>query len=142
MNRAKNDGCTLASVVLNERTRNGPFGTSQPPVVGVVATKERSNTANRSRAVFWGVAARYNVSMKLEMVFVYDISLGARLSEVSVLQISTGRGTHLSSRSEWCRRPQYRAKRTTEMGSRKARWVIKWSDSVLTLQGRCCGHMR
>ena len=48
-------------------------------------------------------------------------------------------GVHLCGCwGEWCRRPQYRAKRTTETGSREAWWVKSRSDSVLTLQGRCC----
>ena len=37
-----------------------------------------------------------------------------------------------------CRRPQCRAKRTTETGSREAQSVKSRSDSVLTLQYRCC----
>jgi len=106
--------------VANERDVKQGFLNHQPPVVGVVVTEERSNTATRSRAVFWGVAARYSVAIELETVFVYDMPPGARLSEVSVLPTLTGRGTHLSCRSEWCRHPKYRAKRTTEMGSRGA----------------------
>ncbi len=108
----------------------------------VVATEERSNTASRFKDVLWGVAPRCIVSIGVKTVFVYDMPPGARLSEVSVLQTSTSRGTNLSCWGEWYRRPKYRAKRTTEMGSRGAGWVIKWSDSVLTLQGRCCGHVR
>jgi hypothetical protein len=108
----------------------------------VVATEERSNPASRFKDVLWGVAPRCIVSIGVKTVFVYDMPPGARLSEVSVLQTLTGRGTNLSCWGEWYRRPKYRAKRTTEMGSREARSVIKWSDSVRTLQDHCCGHVR
>jgi hypothetical protein len=107
----------------------------------VVATEERSNTASRFKDVLWGVAPRCIVSIGVKTAFVHDMPPGACLSEVSVLPTLTGRGTHLSCRSEWCRRPKYRAKRTTEMGSRGAGWVIKRSKTVLTLRGRCCGCM-
>ena len=108
----------------------------------VVATEERSNPANRFKDVLWGVAPRCIVSIGVKTVFVYDMPPGARLSEVSVLQTLTSRGTNLSCRRECCRRPQYRAKRTTEMGSREAKWVNKRSDYVLTLQDLCCGYTR
>ena len=107
----------------------------------VVATEERSNTASRFKDVLWGVAPRCIVSIGVKTVFVYDMPPGARLSEVSVLQTLTGRGTNLSCWGEWYRRPKYRAKRTTEMGSRGAGWVIKRPKSVLTLSDRCCGRM-
>ena len=108
----------------------------------VVATEERSNPASRFRAVFWGVAPRFIVSIGVKTVYVYDMSPGARLSEVSGLQTLIGRGTNLSCWGEWYRRPKYRAKRTTEMGSRGAGWVIKRPKSVLTPRDRCCDHMR
>jgi hypothetical protein len=108
----------------------------------VVTTKERSNPASRFKDVLWGVAPRCIVSIGLKTVCVYDMPPGARLSEVSGLQTLTGRGTNLSCWGEWYRRPKYRAKRTTEMGSREAGWVIKWSDSVRTLRGRCCGYAK
>ena len=105
----------------------------------VVATEERSNPASRFKDVLWGVAPRCIVSIGVKSVFVYGILSGARLSEVSVLQTSTGRGTHLSCWGEWYRRPKYRSKRTTEMGSRGAWWVIKRSKTVLTPRDRCHG---
>ena len=108
----------------------------------VVATEERSNTASRFKDVLWGVAPRCIVSIGVKTVFVYDMPPGARLSEVSVLQTLIGRGTYLSCRDEWCHRPKYRTKRTTEMGSRGAWWVITRPKSVLTLLDRCCGRMR
>ena len=50
---------------------------------------------------------------------------------------------HICGRwGEWCRRPQYRAKRTTETGSREAQSVKLRSDSVSTLQCRCSGTVR
>ena len=107
----------------------------------VVAIEERSNHASRFKDVLWGVAPRCIVSIAVKTVFVHDMPPGARLSEVSSFQTSTSRGTHLSCRSEWCRRPKYRAKRTTEMGSRGAGWVRQRSKSVLTPRGRCCGYM-
>jgi hypothetical protein len=107
----------------------------------VVTTKERSNPASRFKDVLWGVAPRCIVSIGVKTVFVYDMPPGARLSEVSVLQTLTGRGTNLSCWGEWYRRPKYRAKRTTEMGSRGAGWVRKRSKSVLTPRYRCCGCM-
>ena len=42
---------------------------------------------------------------------------------------------------EWCCRPQCHAKRTTETGSRDAQSVKTRPVSVLTLLGRCYGHM-
>ena len=107
----------------------------------VVATEERSNPASRFKDVFWGVAPRCIVAIGVKLAFVYDIPPGARLSAFSGLQTSTSRGTHLSCWGEWYRRPKYRAKRTTEMGSRGARWVRKRSKSVLTPRDRCCGCM-
>ena len=47
------------------------------------------------RGVLWGVAARQNVSIGLERVFAWDMPPGARLSEVSILQTSTGTGTNM-----------------------------------------------
>ena len=108
----------------------------------LVATKERSNTASHFKDVLWGVAPRNIVSIGIKTAFVYDMPPGACLSEVSVLPTSTSRGTNLSCWGEWYCRPKYRAKRTTEMGSRGAGWVRQRSKSVLTLQGRCCCHMR
>ena len=67
----------------------------------VVATEERSNTACRSKDMLWGVAPRYITSIGVKSVFVHDMPPGARLSEVSVLQTSIGRGTHLSCWGEW-----------------------------------------
>ena len=107
----------------------------------VVATKERSNPASRFKDVLWGVAPRCIVSIGVKTAFMYDMPPGARLSEVSVIQTSTDRGTYLSCWGEWNRRPKYRAKRTTEMGSRGAGWVIKRSKSVPTPRDRCCGCM-
>ena len=108
----------------------------------VVATEERSNPASRFKDVLWGVAPRCIVSIGVKTAIMYDMPPGARLSEVSVIQTSTDRGTYLSCWGEWYRRPKYRAKRTTEMGSRGAGWVIKRSRSVLILRGRRCGHVR
>ncbi len=107
----------------------------------VVATEERSNTACRSKDVLWGVAPRCITSIGVKSVFMYDMPPGARLSEVSVIRTLTDRGTYLSCWSEWYRRPKYRAKRTTETGSRGAQSVKTRSVSVLTLRGRCCGHV-
>ena len=67
----------------------------------VVATEERSNTASRSKDVLWGVAPRCIVSIGVKSVFMHDMPPGARLSEVSVLPTSTGRGTNLSCWGEW-----------------------------------------
>jgi len=86
----------------------------------VVTTEERSNPASRFKDVLWGVAPRCIVSIGVKTAFIHDMPPGARLSEVSVLQTSTSRGTNLSCWDEWYRRPKYRAKRTTEMGSREA----------------------
>ena len=123
------------------RTKNGAIWASQPPIVWVATSEERSNTMVRSGAMLWGVAARCIVSNGVKSVFVCDMSPGTRLSLVSVLQTSTGRGNNLGRWGKWCHRPRYRAKRTTEMGSREARLVKKWLDSVLTLRGRCCGYV-
>ena len=95
----------------------------------------------RSKDVLWGVAPQCIVSIGVKTVFVDAIPPGARSSEVSGLPTLTGRGTNLSHWGEWYRRPKYRAKRTTEMGSRGAGSVRKRSKSVPTPRDRCCGCM-
>ena len=47
------------------------------------------------RGVLWGVLLRYIVFIELQMAFVRDMSPGARLSEVSIVQTLIGTGTNL-----------------------------------------------
>jgi hypothetical protein len=130
-----------ANLWRSERAVQRAFLNQSTTCRRVVATEERSNTASRSKDVLWDVAPRCIVSIGVKSVFMHDMPPGARLSEVSVLQTSTDRGTYLNCWGEWYRRPKYRAKRTTEMGSRGAGWVIKRSKSVLTPRDCCCGCM-
>ena len=49
----------------------------------------------RFKDLLWGGAVRQNVFIGLERVLVWDMSPGARLLEVSILQTLTGTGIHL-----------------------------------------------
>ena len=64
------------------------FGSSQRP-------RRRRILWVVSRGVLWGVAVRQNAFIELQRAFVWHMSPGARLLEVSILQTSTGTGTHL-----------------------------------------------
>jgi len=92
-----NGGRTFVKAATNathmKRGRFAPvhhlwFGSSQRPTRGRIPWVV-------FRGVIWGVAVRYNVFIGLERVSVRNMSPGARLSEVSILQTLIGTGTNL-----------------------------------------------
>ena len=93
----QNGGCTFVKTVAYARNvkrgRFDPvhhlwFGSSQRPRRGRIPWVF-------FRGVLWGVLLRYIVSIELQMAFVRDMTPGARLSEVSIVQTLIGTGTNL-----------------------------------------------